>query len=411
METLKKISTQTLWQILAKISSSLSTLFILGLVAHSFGVEGTGIYTLAATYLGFFYLIADFGVNAYILPQLISGDTPLIWRKLLGFRLLLSLGLMLIALLLLPLLPFSSPTFSLLVRLGIASILPSAVFITASAYFQSAFLYRYVSIATLINSIFAAVFAYWVVSLKLPMQWIIIGNTGGWTLSAVIGLIFVQRTIPLWPIFEVQFMRKILVSSWPISLMLMSNMLYFRVDSFILTSQKSFVDTGIYNLPYTMFQAALVVPTFIMNGFYQLMIKHLEKDTKRFFRELKIATALMAVMGLAGIIATSLIAPVLIPLVTGGSDFDASITVLNILSLGFPAFFLSSLFMWVLVVFRKFKPLLVIYGSALAINIVLNLWLIPRLSYIGAATVTTFCEYLILIFQLTILYKVVYRSS
>ena len=67
MKILAKITSQTLWQILGKVVTTLSTFIILGLVARNYGEEGTGVFTLALTYLAIFYIFADFGFNAHVL--------------------------------------------------------------------------------------------------------------------------------------------------------------------------------------------------------------------------------------------------------------------------------------------------------------------------------------------------------
>ena len=97
MSTVKKIASQTGFQLAGKIISSLTTLFSLSLITTYYGVEETGIYTLVLTYLAFFYLVADLGINAYILPFL--EKTNSLFAKVLGFRLLLSVVVIVIAVL------------------------------------------------------------------------------------------------------------------------------------------------------------------------------------------------------------------------------------------------------------------------------------------------------------------------
>jgi O-antigen/teichoic acid export membrane protein len=67
VDIIKKVATQTSWQIIAKIFTSLSTLFILRLVTQTYHAYGTGVFTLSLTYLGYFVFIVDFVLNASFL--------------------------------------------------------------------------------------------------------------------------------------------------------------------------------------------------------------------------------------------------------------------------------------------------------------------------------------------------------
>src|SRR5258708_19008421 len=111
------------------------------------------------------------------------------------------------------------------------------------------------------------------------------------------------------------------------------------------------------------------------------MIKDLTSNRFKFYKELKTAGIAMFLLGILASLATFFISGELIHLVTGKVLFEGSIRALNILSLGFPAFFLSSLLMWVLVVHKRYYSLLLIYFTGLVINISLNLIFIPTRSY------------------------------
>lgn len=47
MKDLLKVSEQTLWQLLGKATTSISTLILIGVITRAYGQEGTGIYTLS----------------------------------------------------------------------------------------------------------------------------------------------------------------------------------------------------------------------------------------------------------------------------------------------------------------------------------------------------------------------------
>ena len=110
-------------QFIGKIITSLSTFLILGMVARNFQEKGTGIFTLALTYIGIFNLLVDFGFNAHLLKK-----ENFDFQKLLGTRIVWAIFLTAIALVTLPFWPFSSLDFSKAVIFGSFGILGSAIF-------------------------------------------------------------------------------------------------------------------------------------------------------------------------------------------------------------------------------------------------------------------------------------------
>jgi O-antigen/teichoic acid export membrane protein len=113
--------------------------------------------------------------------------------------------------------------------------------------------------------------------------------------------------------------------------------------------------------------------------------------------------AILLGLSILGAIVTWLLAPLVIGIIAGDGDFTGSIHTLRILAFGFPAFFGSSLLMWVFVALKKYKLLSAIYLLGLFLNIILNLIFIPQFSYLASAWITGVCEYLILVLQLLIL--------
>lgn len=411
MRTLLKVSQQTLWQIVGKAATSLSTVVILGLVSRSFKETGTGVFTLALTYLGIFNLLVDFGINAHLLPRFIAGNFTKEWKSLLGFRLTLAFILVVLASMIvnsdflgIKLWPSQDVVFKLSVMFGLVAIVEYSIFTTASAIFQSRLRYEFPTIITIAGSLVTLGAVTLVVKKNLPLPDLMIGYSAGWVLSGLLAIFFARRFIKdLRPQFDLGYALRTVKEAWPISLALVSNLVYFRLDSFILASVKSFSEVGVYNLSYQIFQSALVVPTFIMNSFFPIMIKRYFEDKTGFRSDIKKALLIMLGISLFATALLQILSPFVVRIVAGDRGFGESANLLKILSLSFPAFFLTSVFMWVLVVFKSYKIMLAIYLTGLIFNAMLNFILIPRFSYFAATWTTVISEYLILILQAVIL--------
>lgn len=405
MNVLVKISQQTAWQIIGKITTALSTIIILGLISRQFGEEGTGIITLALAYLGFFSLAVDFGINAHILPQLLKGDVNIIWRKLFGLRIILAVSLVVSAALLILFWPNQASVFKITVLMGLVSITEAAVFISATALFQSRLRYDLTTSATILGTVTTLGSLFFLIKLNsVPL--LMAGYVFGWIVTAGAALLLVKKIFnDIRPIFDLSFSTRTINNVWPISITLLINLIYFRADAFLLSYFKSFTEVGIYNLSYQIFQSLLVLPTYIMNSFYPLLLKDFSSSLLKFKESLLKGVLLMAAIGFLGTVGTIFLASIVVQIITGGHGFSGSVSALQILSLGLPAFFVSSLLMWSLIALKQYRPMMIIYLAGLLINVLLNVIFIPRYSYLAAAGVTVVSEYLILILQLIILRK------
>ncbi len=407
METVRKVFTQTTWQLVGKAVTSLSTIIILGFVTREYGAFGTGVFTLALTYLSFFFFASDFGLNAHILPELGTGKAGHVWQKLLGFRLMLALLLVLVALVVISFWPGQSGLFKQAASIGVLAIFGSAVFVTTNAIFQAKLRYDLSIICSSISAVVGLVLTVYLALNSAPLPYLVLVSVFSWAICATLALVLVHRFVGnIAPDFDLGFSRKLVSEAWPISAALILNTVYFRADAFILSLTHSFTEVGVYNLAYQVFQNALVLPTFIMNGFYPVMLRQFSEDQAKFKQSLFKGMGFMVAIAVAGIAATFLLSPFIVNLISGGRGFSGSITSLNILSLGFPAYFASSLMMWTLIVLKKYKSLVLIYLAGLIFNVAANIIYIPAYSYIAASWVTGISEYLILILQTTILFRI-----
>lgn len=399
MGILIKVFKQTFWQIIGKLVTSVSTVIILGIVARSYGEEGTGVFTLVLTYLAMFYLLADFGFNAHVLTKVagLGYRVQKEWRKLLGTRIVWSGILVVLAIGSLPFWPASprANDFSKAILLGSLAIIGSAIFITCNLIFQSRLRYDLSVLATSIGTLISLGLFVYLSSQKYPIPLLFLAHVTGWIIIAVVSLTLARNFLPkLSPVYDYQYIKCLFKDSWPIAGTLALNVLYFRADTFMIAYFKGVSDTGIYSIAYSVFQSVLVLPTFIMNAYYPLMLKSLSK--------VRLVGISLLTLAAFGTVLIQVWSPYLINILTGGGFIGSTIS-LQILSLSFPAFFLSSFLMWLLIAKGKYKTMLFIYTSGLIFNLVLNFFYIPEYSFLAASWTTVISEYFILLMQILVL--------
>lgn len=395
-----KISQQTMWQIISKAATSLTTFVILSFVSRVYGQDGTGTFTLALAYLGFFFLASDLGLNAYFLPRLgfNSGEA----NSLFNARLIWSVVLIILANMIAFFLPFADTNFRLLVLIGSVVITTSSILSSCNLIFQSQLKYEYPMAAVSLGAFLNLIVIVFLCLINAPLPLLALGTLVAGIISCLISLGLVREFYK----FSLNFSQNLffintLKNAWPMMITLGLNTLYFRIDTFILSSIYPMSIVGTYNLAYQIFQAALVLPTYIINSFFPILVETQKTQMNIFVKKITFVAVALFFISLAGVIATWILAPVIINLMTG-SDFGGSAMSLRILSLGFPGFFLTSLLMIIMIIYGKYKTMAAIYTVGLLVNLLLNIVWIPQFSFIAASWVTVISEYVILILQAVI---------
>ncbi len=153
---------------------------------------------------------------------------------------------------------------------------------------------------------------------------------------------------------------------------------------------------GIYNLPYKIFEVALVVPTFIMNSLYPVMVQRKSKSKSEFISLFKKSTFVMTLMGVIFSLIGILFAPLIIKLL-GGDQFAKSVFVLQMLLGGMFLYYVTAPLSWFLVVIDKQIYLPFIYFVASVFNFACNVFFIPKYSFYASTLITHFSELVILV--------------
>lgn len=388
------IADNTIVQLFARFASS-GTMFIISIfLAKTLGAEGFGDFSKIITYVPFFYLLVDLGLNASYL-RINKEKETVTWQELLGLRLtiaFLAIGLCLALLLLLP--TGQNQGYTTLVRWGIVvysfSILSHAVITTTNAQFQKQLRYDRGAIALTIGSLFTLISVFF---LSNSVVWAVSLLGIGTFTTALLSLVFVKKfTSPL-PVWHIRHFLYLLRDAAPLSITLFFNLLYFRIDSIILTLSRSTVEVGAYNLAFKIFEFPLVIPVFFMNSLYPLMLRDV-KQPKQFQSTVSQAAFVLCLLGFIASLGTWIVSPILTYI---NPSFGGAVSLLRLLSIAFPIFFLSNLVMWILIAKGKNKSLTLIYGVAAVLNITFNLLFIPTYGPKAAALITVIAEVLVLL--------------
>ena len=405
MTTLKQVSFNTVYQIIAKAITSISTLLVTVLITKSFGELGYGQFVIVTSYVALFYLSADFGLNA-VTTRTITMDpskTKQYFQNLLGLRLTLSFAIIILALLIAALLPYSR---DLKIGIGLASltILSQALFVSTNAVFQTKFRYDLSAISDVASavSILGLVFVVYLSGGSL-LQLITVYTLGSF-IRVVIGLLLVTKFVgSIGLVFDKVLWKQLLTQALPLGLFGIFSQINGYADKFImsLSSLPGGMDRELalayYGLAYKIFEFGLVVPTFFINAAYPVMVRHYQISLSRLAETAKKMYLAMLVLSILASVTGFILAPFVIDAFKKSSgDFYLSVDILRVLLLGLPIFYLSVISVWLLVTMGRQKVLVWIYGIASIVNVALNIIFIPRYGVFASSVITIVSEVVII---------------
>ncbi len=399
MSRKRAVFLNTGYQLLGKLITGLVSFGISIFLASHLGLTGYGDYTKITTFVAFFWLLSDFGLNAlYVKTD--SSDTNSSFGSLLVLRLFMSVTLIAVALIVSFLLPSSGTNgYPWFIKMGIMLYSITIVFqsmtTSANALFQKKLRYDYSTWGSVVGSVVSLLGLYVISKLFTTSQNVIYSllvMITGIAMTSGVSLYLAKTRIRFSFRYDKEIMRELFYLSLPVGITLLFNVAYFRIDSVILALTRTTAEVGAYGFAYKIFEFILVLPSFFMNSLYPILLEEENSNTSQNDKSRSSLIVKSAVLlFLSGCVISGIIfftAPIIATL----KGFDASIAPLRILSVSLPFFFLTSLFMWLMIVRSKQKILAYVYAGSLLINLIGNGLLVPKFGMNAAASMTGITE-------------------
>jgi len=196
--------------------------------------------------------------------------------------------------------------------------------------------------------------------------------------------------------FDLDFIKHLLITAVPIGALYITLNIYNYIDTVMLSTIKTDVEVGWYNASYKIYEGLLIFPVIIGTVFMprlsQLYKSNREAFNNLFLKGLKYIILISIFVVLNGIVLSDKIVSICF-----GSQYKESIISLNVLLVGILFVFSINFLQTALISMNRQKIVLYLAVSGLILNIALNLYLIPKYSYIGAAFATIVVEFLIFV--------------
>lgn len=396
-----KIGFNTLVQFSGKIITVILGFLTVGLLTRYLGTAGYGNFTLVFAYMSFFGVFADFGLQLAIVRELSqkSISAEKIYGTYFWIKLVLIITSTALALVLLLFFPYSN-SLKVGIVIGALAVGIGGLSGYGTAIFQSKvrldlvtyvdILSRLVSVALIVIFIFIKLNFYYIVSTVL------VGN-----LAAFLATVYLlKRDIKFDFKYDPVLAKKIIKWSIPIGLTSFFSLAYFKIDTIMLSVMKGPTDVGIYSLSYKILENILMLWGLYMASIYPIFSRYLIEDSKKNFYKIFKNTMGVALVSSGLILLIGFTFSGLIINFFGGEKFNQSSIVLKILLFSVPIYFITNTFYNTFLSLKKVKYIVYSMFFCLLLNFIFNLFLIPRMSYVGAGISTVVTELVMLILYL-----------
>jgi O-antigen/teichoic acid export membrane protein len=382
----QRVAFNTTVQLVARLGAIALALISFGLVTRYLGVEGFGEYALVLAFLALLVPISDLGLTAIGVRELAAhrDEEETLVGDLLGLRIGVALSAAFLLAAVSPLFPYSARVEDglRLAAIGLFALVLSGLPLIV---FQSR---ERLELSALIDFVTAAATLFFVViatQADLGFNALILATVLAGFAAVVVGFTFASRLVRLRPRFDRTRAKVLLAAALPVGFFLMFSVAQLRIDTVMLSLLKDVDDVGIYGAAYRFFEQALFFPGLFMAAVFPILAALIANRDPGL--QLAIDKSLTFLLATAIPLAAGsfVLAPDIIRLLAG-EEFAESVEPMRILAFAAVFAFTTALFSSLLVLLAQQRLLLRLVAAAFALNVVLNLILIPPFSYLGSAS-------------------------
>jgi O-antigen/teichoic acid export membrane protein len=412
MSTVKRIAKNTLVLTVADVFSKVLSLILIAYLARFLGDVGFGKYSFAFSFTALFMVLTDLGLSTLTVRE-VARDKSRAAEYLgnIGFiKILLSLLTFALIFIAINFMQYPPDTRIAVYILGVYWILTSFV-----QFFRSIFRafeqMEYEALTTIIERIIAVSLGLLVLFSGYGLIEFVLVLLFAGVVNAIISFFIVVRNFTK-PKFEIdlEFWKHLIKEGLPFGVVFIFITLYFKIDITMLSLMKGDAAVGWYYASVAMIEALTFIPAIFMISLFPVISRFFVSSKESLVLAYEKSFKYLFILGLPIAVGTTLLADRFVLFIYGG-DFVNSIISLKILSWALLFIFLNYLLGAVLRSIDRQTLNAYISGIAVFLNISLNLFLIPKFSYIGAAVSTALTEGFVLFLYFYYISKFVCRLS
>jgi len=405
----RKVAFNTSIQAVGKITTTLISLVIIGYLTRYLGISGYGQYTIAFAFVAFFSTLADFGFFWVVMREMTTGrpqnEVVKVVSNVFTLRTCMALGIYLLAFLT----SFVFP-YPLMVKFSIGIAATNMLWLTLNqtlvGVFQANLRVDKAVLTDIIGRLVIMASVLYLIHIKAGLIAILAGYSLGSFINLIVSFTLSRQFVKIRPAFDLKIWKSIFTAAWPMGVLIVLGMIYFKMDSVILSVFKSSDDVGIYGAPFKILEILVALPSMFMGAAFPVLSNYAAKGDERFPSAFQKSFDFMVITSLPLVVAGVLLAKKIMNFVVG-SNFAAASKIsflgqaittsstLQILLFAVGISFISSLFGYLIIAMGKQRYLIWPNVVCVVFNIGLNLFLIPHYSYLAAAIVSVATQILI----------------
>ncbi|MEA1957383.1 MAG: flippase [Euryarchaeota archaeon] len=393
MNTAQRIAKNTSALFAAQFIVSILGLVLSIFIARSLGDVIFGKYSFALAFTALFAVFSDLGYNTLLIREVArdKSQASKYLNNVLCMRALLSLVLFTLIVVTINLMRYPADTKNVVYLFGIYTLVTSfsAIFKVTFRAFEKMEYEAGITIFTNTIRVSLGLLVLFLGYGLIELAWVFL-------FSGVFDVLFSflvceRRFVRPKVELDLNFWKSTIKVALPLSMLSIFALIYVRTDTIMLSVMKGDAVVGWYNAAYNLVRGFKPIPHIFMNALFPLMSYYYvsSKDSLKIVYEKSFKYLL--ILGLPLAVGITLLADKIIILLYG-EQFYPSIIALQILAWDILLIFLYVCSAFISVSTDKQNQMIVIAGCAALLNVILNLFLIPSFSYVGAAIATIATE-------------------
>lgn len=410
--SVRKLTRNTLWLLGSQFFSKTIGFGYVLYLARRLGVAGFGQYQAVLALVFVFFTLVDFGLNRLLIRDLSRkpNQASSYLSNALGFRLILA-GIAYLLILAMALLFGYSPLTVRLITL-------TALIFFAQGFwfcFDAVFLAREMMAVSALGTILLAIANPFLGIFLLKAGWGVAGVLAGTVFSSLVTLLFLgglaQRKGINWRFsFERVFLNRFLKEGGKFAWLTIFSLIYLKNGIIILGWLKGEEAVGLYSAAYKIVEVGILFPNALALAFFPQIARLVISQKKKLiglYRRLAV-TALLLALPLAGIVSRY---PKQSLALFFGTEYAQASAAFSVLGLSLLLFFVNALPGNIIQASKKLASFLPWAGLNTGLNVLLNLFLISRFSFLGAAYAILITEMTGLVINNVFVFKILKKGK
>ena len=392
----RRVATATALGLAGRVGVLLLGLASIAITTRYLGPDRYGRFALALSFVQLFGVLADAGLTTIVVREL--AREPERAPSVLGSALALRSGLAIAAAAAAALAALAMPyPPEVRVAVLIAGV-PLVLGLLNSAFvavLQSDLRAGRIAIADVGGRAAALAAVALVAALDLGFYAVVAAAGVGAAVTLAITSALARSWLPARPQADRATMRRLMVAALPLGAALALNEAYFRADALIISLSRPFEELGLYALAWRVGELTATLPAAFLVSVFPLLARYVATADARMPAALRTAGDVLIHAGAAIAVGGAIVAPELARAL-GGEEFSGAATPLRILLAAAAIGFVNGLYGHALIARDRQLAALWLNVLALALNVGLNVALVPPYGIEAAAWTALGCELVLL---------------